>query len=65
MCQCGLALNKTKCVFVLPGLLRQQLIEDAGNRLKRSLGVSPTFNENNVGTIPRSYVPPGVKHSSL
>lgn len=49
---------------VLSGLLRQQLIEDAGNRLKQSLGASPTLNENNVGTIPRSYVPPGVKHSS-
>lgn len=32
--------------------------------LKRSLGVSQTFNENNSGTIPGSYIPPGVKHSS-
>lgn len=50
------------------GMLTRQLAEmhteDAGNRLKLTLGVSPSFSEANVGTIPRSYVPQEVRYSS-
>lgn len=49
---------------VLTQQLTEQDTEDAGNRLKLTLGVSQSFSENNVGTIPRSYVPQEVRYSS-
>lgn len=49
---------------VLTQQLTEQDTEDAGNRLKLSRGISLSFSENNIRTIPRSSVPQEVRYSS-